>query len=456
MSLLRRLEEAKSAHQQKDKRSTSRRVVEKEPVIPLVKLRARVYDKIVEEVDAELLKEQDEELKRKLLAEQVEDFIIEISSEEHISYTRAEHDKLLEDLIHEILGLGPIEPLLKDPSITEVMVNGYQNIYIERKGLLERTNVSFKDNQHVLHIIEKIVSPIGRRIDESSPYVDARLRDGSRVNAIIPPLALDGPSLTIRKFFQEKLQADDLIRFGSLTKEMVDFLSACVRARLNIIISGGTGSGKTTTLNVLSSFIPPDERIITVEDAAELRLYQEHVVRLETRPPNIEGKGAVTVRDLVRNCLRMRPDRIIVGEVRSGEALDMLQAMNTGHDGSLTTVHANSPRDVLARISTMVLMAGMELPIQAIREQIASAINLIVQQSRLQDGSRKITNISEVQGMEGEVILLQDVFVFEQKGIGKDGKVIGELHPTGIRPKFYHKFTEKGIELSPETFRYYG
>lgn len=455
MSLLRRLEEAKSAHQQKDKRATPRRVVEKEPATPLAKLRAKVYDKIVEEVDAELLKEQDEELKRKLLAEQVEDFIIEVSSEEHISYTRAEHDKLLEDLIHEILGLGPIEPLLKDLSITEIMVNGYQNIYIERKGRLERTNVSFKDNQHVLHIIEKIVSPIGRRIDESSPYVDARLRDGSRVNAIIPPLALDGPSLTIRKFFQEKLQADDLIRFGSLTKEMVDFLSACVRARLNIIISGGTGSGKTTTLNVLSSFIPPDERIITVEDAAELQLHQEHVVRLETRPPNIEGKGAVTVRDLVRNCLRMRPDRIIVGEVRSGEALDMLQAMNTGHDGSLTTVHANSPRDALARISTMVLMAGMELPMQAIREQIASAINLIVQQSRLQDGSRKITTISEVQGMEGEVILLQDVFVFEQKGIGKDGKVMGELHPTGIRPKFYHKFTEKGIELSPEIFRYY-
>ncbi|MEW5767150.1 MAG: CpaF family protein [bacterium] len=452
MSLLKRLEEARNIHQQKDKGSAPRRVVEKEPTNPLANLRAKVYDKIVEEADAELLKEQDEELKRRLLAEQVEDFIIEVSSEEHISYTRAEHDKLLDDLIHEILGLGPIEPLLQDPSITEVMVNGYQNVYIERKGRLEHTNVTFKDDQHVLHIIEKIVSPIGRRIDESSPYVDARLRDGSRVNAIIPPLAIDGPSLTIRKFFQEKLQADDLIRFGSVTKKMINFLSACVRARLNIVVSGGTGSGKTTTLNVLSSFIPPEERIITVEDAAELQLHQEHTVRLETRPPNIEGKGAVTVRDLVRNSLRMRPDRIIVGEVRSGEALDMLQAMNTGHDGSLTTVHANSPRDALARISTMVLMAGMELPMQAIKEQIASAINLIVQQSRLQDGSRKITKISEVQGMEGEVILLQDVFVFEQKGIGEDGKVLGEVHPTGIRPKFYHKFTEKGIDLPTETF----
>ncbi|MDI6791522.1 MAG: CpaF family protein [bacterium] len=455
MSLLKRLEEARKVGHQKDKKLTPRRAATKEPDNPLTKLKTKVYDKIVEEIDAELLKEPDEELKQRLLSEQVEDFIIEISSEEHISYTRAEHDRLLDELIHEILGLGPIEPLLKDPSVTEVMVNSYKRVYVERKGRLELTNVTFKDDQHVLHIIEKIVSPIGRRIDESSPYVDARLRDGSRVNAIIPPLAIDGPSLTIRKFFKEKLQVDDLIRFGSMTREMADFVSACVRARLNIIVSGGTGSGKTTTLNVLSSFIPTDERIVTVEDAAELQLHQDHVVRLETRPPNIEGKGAVTIRDLVRNCLRMRPDRIIVGEVRSGEALDMLQAMNTGHDGSLTTVHANSPRDTLSRISTMVLMAGMELPMVAIREQIASAIDLIIQQSRLQDGSRKITHISEVQGMEGDVITLQDIFIFEQKGIGEGGKVIGEMHPTGIRPKFYHKFTERGIELPAETFLYH-
>ncbi|MEW6621466.1 MAG: CpaF family protein, partial [bacterium] len=345
-----------------------------------------------------------------------------------------------------ILGLGPIEPLLKDPSISEIMVNGPNQIYVERQGKIERTKVTFNDNTHLLHIIDRIVSPIGRRVDESVPYVDARLKDGSRVNVIIPPLSLKGPILTIRKFFKEKLEIGDLIRFGTLTPNMGEFLKVCVGARLNIIVSGGTGSGKTTTLNVLSSFIPADERIVTIEDSAELQLQQEHIITLETRPPNIEGKGEITTRDLVRNALRMRPDRIIVGEVRSGEALDMLQAMNTGHDGSLTTVHSNSPRDTLSRIETMTLMAGMELPVRAIREQIASAIDLIVHQQRLQDGSRKITNITEVQSMENDVIVLQDIFVFEQKTVDEKGKVIGELKPTGIKPKFYPVFEERGIK----------
>jgi pilus assembly protein CpaF len=314
------------------------------------------------------------------------------------------------------------------------------------------TGVKFRDNEHVLHVIEKIVSPIGRRIDEASPMVDARLPDGSRVNAVIPPLALKGPTITIRKFSKEPFTINDLIRFGTLTPEMAVFLDACVKVKLNIVVSGGTGSGKTTTLNVLSSFIPPDERIVTIEDAAELQLRQEHVVSMETRPANIEGKGAVTMRDLVRNALRMRPDRIVVGEVRGGEALDMLQAMNTGHDGSLTTGHANSPRDMLTRLETMVLMAGMELPAKAIREQIASAVDLIVQQSRLKDGSRRITYITEVQGMEGEVVTLQDVFVFEQKGVDETGRIFGKLKPTGIKPKFFEKFDVSGIKLPIDLF----
>ncbi|SFE96545.1 CpaF family protein [Alteribacillus iranensis] len=359
---------------------------------------------------------------------------------------------LIEEITNDLTGYGPINPLLLDEDVSEVMVNGPNQVYVERKGRLTRTDVTFRDNDHVMQVLEKIVAPLGRRIDESSPMVDARLRDGSRVNAIIPPLALGGPTITIRKFSKDPLTIDDLIRFGSLTKEMALFIEACVQAHLNIFVSGGTGSGKTTTLNVLSNFISNEDRIVTIEDAAELQLGQEHVVSLETRPPNIEGKGAVTIRDLVRNSLRMRPDRIVIGEVRSGEALDMLQAMNTGHDGSLATGHANSPRDMISRLETMVLMAGMELPIKAIREQIAGALHLIIHQARLRDGSRRITNITEVQGLEGDIIVLQDIFTFRQMGVDSNGKIKGKLVPTGVRPKFYDRFDQAGIHLPPSIF----
>ncbi|MBN1521917.1 MAG: Flp pilus assembly complex ATPase component TadA [Candidatus Aureabacteria bacterium] len=366
----------------------------------------------------------------------------------------ATKNRLVREIIDEALGLGPLEELLADESVTEIMVNKKDQIYIEKKGKLVLSDKKFINDEQVRGVIERIVTPLGRRIDESSPLVDARLKDGSRVNAVIPPLALKGPCITIRKFSKKPFKVHDLIRFGSLTDKMAEFLELAVSNRQNIFISGGTGSGKTTLLNVMSSFIPHDERIVTVEDAAELQLPQDHVVSLESRPPNIEGKGAILIRDLVKNCLRMRPDRIVVGECRGGEALDMLQAMNTGHDGSLTTAHANSPRDALSRIETMVLMAGMDLPTRAIREQMASAVNLIVQQSRLSDGSRKITHITEITGMEGDKITLQDIFLFKQTGYDKENqKVIGEYVATGMVPKFVDKLRNKGISVDLEMFR---
>jgi pilus assembly protein CpaF len=406
----------------------------------------RVQNRLINELDPKLDLTNQVEVRR-----QIEELFGKIADEEGLALTRAERVRMLEQITDEILGLGPMEPLLRDETITEVMVNGPQQVYIEREGRLELTNVTFQNDEHVMKIIQRIIAPIGRRIDESSPMVDARLADGSRVNAIIPPLSLVGPVLTIRKFSATPFTVEDLVRFGTATPEMFEFLEACVKARLNIFVSGGTGSGKTTMLNILSSFIPDDERIVTIEDAAELQLRQEHVVTLEARPANIEGKGAIPIRELVRNALRMRPDRIVVGECRSAEALDMLQAMNTGHDGSMSTGHANTPRDMLARLETMVLMAGMDLPLKAIREQIASAVDLIVHQNRLKDGSRKIVNITEVQGMEGDVIVMQDIFVFEQTDV-IEGKIQGRLRPTGIRPKFVEKFEVAGIHLPPNVF----
>jgi pilus assembly protein CpaF len=406
----------------------------------------RVQNRLINELDPKLDLTNQVEVRR-----QIEELFGKIADEEGLALTRAERVRMLEQITDEILGLGPMEPLLRDETITEVMVNGPQQVYIEREGRLELTNVTFQNDEHVMKIIQRIISPIGRRIDESSPMVDARLADGSRVNAIIPPLSLVGPVLTIRKFSATPFTVEDLVRFGTATPEMFEFLEACVKARLNIFVSGGTGSGKTTMLNILSSFIPDDERIVTIEDAAELQLRQEHVVTLEARPANIEGKGAIPIRELVRNALRMRPDRIVVGECRSAEALDMLQAMNTGHDGSMSTGHANTPRDMLSRLETMVLMAGMDLPLKAIREQIASAVDLIVHQNRLKDGSRKIVAITEVQGMEGDVIVMQDIFVFEQTDV-IEGKIHGKLRPTGIRPKFVEKFEVAGIHLPPNVF----
>lgn len=370
----------------------------------------------------------------------------------HLQLPGTIRDQLFHEILDDMLGYGVLQTLIDDESITEIMVNGPKSIYVERKGKLIKTNVMFDDDEGVMHVIEKIIAPLGRRIDQDSPTVDARLPDGSRVNAIIPPCAIDGPSITIRKFNKNKLSIDDLISYGSITKTMAEFVRACVISRLNIVISGGTGSGKTTLLNVLSSYIPEDERIITIEDAAELKLQQDHVVRLETKPEDVEGKHAVHIRDLVRNSLRMRPDRIVVGECRGGETLDMLQAMNTGHDGSLTTLHANSPRDALSRMETMCLMSGMDMPIKVIREQIASAIDLIIQQTRMKDGSRKVTHITEVAGMEGDTVTLTDIFKFEQTGIGPDGKIIGELKPTGIRPLFTPRLEAAGFKLGPEVF----
>ncbi len=377
----------------------------------------------------------------------------ELLDEEEVSLTSQEKAFVIQQIGDSVLGLGPLEPYVRDPSVTEIMVNNASTIYVERAGKIYWTGAKFLNEEQLRRTIDKIVARIGRRVDEASPYVDARLPDGSRVNAIIPPLALDGPALTIRKFSSDPYRAEDLVAFGTMSAATMEFLRACVAGRINILVSGGTGAGKTTTLNVLSSFLPEDERILTIEDAAELKLQQPHVVRMEARPPNIEGKGEVTIRDLVRNALRMRPDRIVVGEVRGGEALDMLQAMNTGHDGSISTIHANSPRDVLSRLETMTLMAGMDLGVRAIREQISSAINVIIHQARLKDGTRRVTHVTEVVGMEGDVVTLQDVFLFDfRAGVDELGKFLGELRPTGLRPHFLEKLKDRGIVVDANHF----
>ena len=374
-----------------------------------------------------------------------------VLAQEAMPLSAAERERLVNDVQHELFGLGPLEPLLADPTISDILVNRHDTIYIERRGKIESTNVTFKDDEHLMRVIERIVSSVGRRIDESSPMVDARLQDGSRVNAIIPPLAIDGPVVSIRRFGSEPLRMAQLIENNALTKDISDMLQMCVTARLNVLISGGTGAGKTTLLNALSAYIPEDERIVTIEDSAELQLQQPHTVRLETRPPNIEGRGEVTQRDLVRNALRMRPDRIVIGEVRGGEAIDMLQAMNTGHDGSLTTIHANTPRDALARLETMIQMTGMRLSDRAMRQQIAAALNVVLQVARLSDGSRRVTSISEITGMEGETITMQEIFMYERSGVDQQGKVIGRFRPTGIRPRFAERLKACGLQL-PRVF----
>ncbi|MHB8996338.1 MAG: CpaF family protein [Armatimonadota bacterium] len=414
----------------------------------LDELKLQVHQRLLTETDFRMLQTMGQEE----LVDQIR-FLTQVVGEERtLSLSARTKEQVQSEVLNEVMGYGPIQTLLDDPSISEVMVNGPENIYIERAGKLHRVGKRFVDDAHVMRIIEKIIAPLGRRLDESMPMVDARLPDGSRVNAIIPPISINGPCVTIRKFSVEPLKPRDLVNFGSMSEAMARFLEACVMARMNIIVSGGTGSGKTTTLNVLSSFIPDDERIVTIEDAAELRLQQNHVITLESRPANLEGKGEITIRNLVRNSLRMRPERIVVGEVRGAEALDMLQAMNTGHDGSLGTVHSNSPRDTISRLETMVLMGGTQLPSHAIREQIASALDLIVHQERLRDGSRRVTHVTEVQRMEMEEVVLQDIFVYKRHGFDKDGRIVGEHVPRGIRPLFMEKIEAEGMRLGPEIF----
>ncbi len=411
-------------------------------------LKARIHRKLIELMDLSNINLVDKEVLKREIGSAVETLI----DKEGIPLSKAEKESLIVDIQHETFGLGPIEPLLSDPDISDILVNKYNQVFIEKSGKLHKADVLFRDDNHLLQIIDRIVSKVGRRVDESSPYVDACLPDGSRVNAIIPPLAIDGPVLSIRRFGVDPLKMADILVFGSLSQNMAFILEGCVNTRLNVLISGGSGTGKTTLLNILSEFISNDERILTIEDSAELQMKQEHVVRLETRPPNIEGRGEVTQRDLVRNALRMRPDRIILGEVRGGEALDMLQAMNTGHDGSLSTIHANSSRDALARLETMVLMAGLDLPERAIREQISSAIHVVIQLARFGDGSRKVVNISEITGMEGSTIVMQDIFVYRRKGTGPDGRIIGEFVPTGVRPRFVDRFNVSGISVPAHMF----
>jgi pilus assembly protein CpaF len=416
----------------------------------IAEIRIRVQERLVEVLGPRLY---DASMSDTELEGLVHQRLRELMDEEEPGLSAQEKLLIVRQIGDGVLGLGPLEPFIRDPEVTDVLVNGWDSIYVERGGKLYWTGSKFHDEGQLRRTIDKIVSKVGRRIDESSPYCDARLPDGSRVNAIIPPLSIDGPALSIRKFSADPYQAEDLVSFGTLTRPVVELLEACVRGRLNMLVSGGTGAGKTTTLNVLSSFLPDDERIITIEDAAELRLQQPHVVRLEFRPPNIEGKGEVTIRDLVRNALRMRPDRIVVGEVRGGEALDMMQAMNTGHDGSISTIHCNSPRDALARLETMTLMSGMDLGVRAVREQIASALDVIIHQARMKDGSRRITHVTEIVGMEGDVITLQDLFLFDYSaGIDEEGHFLGNLRSTGLRPRFLDKLQEKGVTVPPEVF----
>ncbi|TYL46133.1 CpaF family protein [Nocardioides sp. BGMRC 2183] len=417
----------------------------------LEELKARVHAELLRELGPRLY---DADMEQSDLEEQVRTVLADVLGAQDRPLSNADRSRVTSEITDDILGFGPIDPLLRDPEISEVMVNSYDSVWLERRGRLVKADVHFSDEAHLRRTIDKIVSRIGRRVDESSPMVDARLPDGSRVNAVIPPLAIDGSALTIRKFASDALTIEDLINLGSLTTATADFLAACVRGRLNIVVSGGTGAGKTTTLNAVSSFIPSDERIVTIEDAAELQLLQDHVVRLESRPSNIEGRGEVSIRDLVRNSLRMRPDRIVIGEVRDASALDMLQAMNTGHDGSICTLHSNGPRDTLSRLETMVLMAGMDLPIKAVREQIAAAVDLIVHQTRFKDGSRRITHITEVERMEGDVITLQDVFVFDSSaGYDENGRALGRLRSTGLRPKFLDKLAYANVSVDPTVFR---
>ncbi len=411
-------------------------------------LKSRIHRRLIERLDLGNL----ENIAKNQLRNEIALILADMISSENVPLNQIERERLIVDIQHETFGLGPLEPLMADPDISDILVNNSQNVYVEKSGRLHKVDVAFRDDAHLMQIIDRIVSKVGRRIDESCPMVDARLPDGSRVNAIIPPLAIDGPTLSIRRFGIDPLRMENILAKGSLTENMAQVLRGAVKARLNMLISGGTGSGKTTLLNILSEYIPGDERIVTIEDSAELQLKQEHVVRLETRPPNIEGAGQITQRDLVRNSLRMRPDRIILGEVRGGESLDMLQAMNTGHDGSISTIHANSTRDALSRLETMVMMAGMDLPDRAIKEQIASALNIIVQLARLSDGTRKVVKVSEITGMEGSVVVMQDIFLFEKKGINQDGEVIGEYKATGVRPTFAEKLRLAGIDLPSNIF----
>src|SRR5215813_4371910 len=413
-----------------------------------LELRANIHRKLLNRLNLEALAQAD----RSRAESEIRTLLFELLSEEGAPLSLSEREVLFGEILDDVFGLGPLEPLLRDPSISDILVNTYKNVYVERGGKLERVSANFQDDRHLMRVIDRIVSAVGRRVDDSSPMVDARLPDGSRVNAIISPLAVDGPLLSIRRFPAERLKADDLVNLRAMTRPMLEFLSHCVRAKLNCLISGGTGAGKTTLLNVLSSFISERERIVTIEDAAELQLHQEHVARLETRPPNVEGKGAIKQRQLLVNALRMRPDRIVVGETRGEEALDMLQAMNTGHDGSLTTVHANTPRDALSRIETMIAMGATNLPERAMRQQISSAIQLVIQQSRLSDGSRKVTSISEITGMEGEVITMQEIFMFEKTGVTQDGKVIGRFRATGVRPRCAERLKTSGIHLPADMF----